>query len=432
MTANRVALLLLFSLIVPELNSSDGSLTAWQSLSEVTPAAGAQGLCKVTLDPETLEQARDDLSDLRLIDANGREVPFATLVRREVDEARKIQTREFNRATAGGGISELTVDLGEGAGIHNEVEIDTAGNNYRRQVELDGSDDAQTWRVLNANGILFSFEASNKRVESNKINYPVSRYRYLRARVSQDTLVDRAAPEIESIEVLMTVKDTGEAVTWAVAVPAVQPVRSEGSPASAWTIDLGHRVPCNRIILHAFDQSFSRPYSIELADDLQDVRLISSGEITHRSGDQGKPTEINFDEVHARRLRLIVTDFANPTLSIMSIEASAPARQLLFEMNGSLLPPFSLYSGNPTADAPRYDFEKELPSKLSVKALDCAIGPLKPNPYYKPEPKPLTERLPWLIYGVLAISSIALALILLNLIRSARRAGQEPESQPVS
>jgi len=43
------------------------------------------------------------------------------------------------------------------------------------------------------------------------------------------------------------------------------------------------------------------------------------------------------------------------------------------------------------------------------------------NREYKPEPKPLTERVPWLIYVVLAVSSIALAAVLLSLARTATR-----------
>jgi hypothetical protein len=41
------------------------------------------------------------------------------------------------------------------------------------------------------------------------------------------------------------------------------------------------------------------------------------------------------------------------------------------------------------------------------------------NREYKPEPKPLTERAPWLIYVVLAVSSVALAFVLLSLARTA-------------
>ena len=43
------------------------------------------------------------------------------------------------------------------------------------------------------------------------------------------------------------------------------------------------------------------------------------------------------------------------------------------------------------------------------------------NREYKPEPLPLTERVPWLIYLVLAASSIALGFVLFSLARTATR-----------
>ena len=412
----------LLSIVVPAV--ADDAMTAWQSFVEVTPPAGAQGLSSCTLTAEVLESARDDLADLRLFDSNGHEIPFAVRVRRDVDESRLMETHEFNRAKAGIGISELAVDLGEDAGEHNEVEVSTEGQNFRRRVQLDGSDDGRNWRVLRSGDIIFSFEANAKRAESNRISYPVSRYRYLRAQVFSDSLVDRDAPQITGISVMMAVREKGESVSWDVNVPMAQFARAEGSPASAWLIDLGQRVPCDHISLDVINESFSRPFSLETADDPQNISLVTSGEIKRRAGEDRKPVVIGFDEVYARRLRLIVTDFANTPLSFSSIGASASARQVLFENKGSVKLPLRMFVGNSKAAAPRYDFENELPARLSVEPLTCEIGSLQPNPDYRPEPKPLTERVPWLIYAVLAVSSIALGFILMSLVRATRRNGR--------
>ena len=417
MNKMRSTLLAMGLLSISVLAFADQAMTAWHSFAKVMPATEDQGLSGVTLSAEVLANARDDLADSRLLDAGGAEIPFAVRVLREVNETRTIQAREFNRARVGGGISELAVDV-ESAGEHNAVEIQTEGQDFRRQVELDGSDDGRTWRVLRSDGMVFSFEANHKHAESNRINYPVSRFRYLRARVSSDSLVDRDPPTIAGISVMMSVQDKGQAVSWAVDLPVTQPVRAEGSPASAWLIDLGRRVPCNRLVLETPEQSFSRSFSIELADDPQNVTLVTSGEIRRRTGEEPKPLVVDFNEVYARRLRLIVIDFANPPLGIRSITASAPARQLLFEVRKSDTLPLRLFVGNPKAEAPRYDFENDLTARLSVEPARCEIGSVEPNPTFRPEPKPLTERVPWLIYGVLAISSLALALILLSLVRS--------------
>jgi hypothetical protein len=63
---------------------------------------------------------------------------------------------------------------------------------------------------------------------------------------------------------------------------------------------------------------------------------------------------------------------------------------------------------------------------LLLKQDDCSVSQVIANQEYKPEPKPLTERVPWLIYVVLAVSSIALALVLLSLARTATRLNTQP------
>ena len=122
-----------------------------------------------------------------------------------------------------------------------------------------------------------------------------------------------------------------------------------------------------------------------------------------------------------RKLRLQITDYSNPTLNITSIQASAPARQLVFELKEPASQPLRLYFGNASVPAPHYDFETELQSKPSLEPAHSTFGDVTANPQYQPEPRPLTERVPWLIYIVLAISSIALAFILVSLARNAMR-----------
>ncbi|HMG32345.1 MAG TPA: DUF3999 family protein [Blastocatellia bacterium] len=417
----NAALLVIGLLASTTYSFADDAMSSWQSYAGVSrPTARPEGLCRLTLSPQVLEQARTDLADLRLVDGAGREVPYALRIRREFDTSSRIQTKELNRGQAAGGISELTVDLGENPEAHNQAVIETAGRNFRRTVELDGSDDARAWRVLQTGALLFSFESDNKTAESNKVGYPTSRYRYLRARVSGDSLVDKSAPAINSISVMMSHRETGENVTQNLSIPYAQPTRTEGGPGSSLLLDLGNRVPCDRLSLDITDQAFSRPFSLEIADDPQNPILVISGDLRRRAGDERKPIVVVFDEVSARKLRLTITDFANPALGINSISASAPARQLFFETSSAVASPLSLYVGNPNAEAPRYDFETRLSWPLAAEPPKCEMDEMISNPTFRPEPKPLTERVPWLIYVVLGVSSLALASILVSLVRSAR------------
>jgi hypothetical protein len=78
-----------------------------------------------------------------------------------------------------------------------------------------------------------------------------------------------------------------------------------------------------------------------------------------------------------------------------------------------------LYYGNPKALAPHYDLGMRVPANPG-NAVRLALSSQNANPVYRPEPKPFSERSPWLIYVILAAASLALASILLSMARAAK------------
>lgn len=412
----------LLTVIVPAF--AQNSIASWPYFVELNTGAGSPAVYDLIVPFTVMDKSSRDLSDLRIYDGLGREIPYALRVRKETADMRTIPVRIFNQGTVGSSTNEAVVDLGENAGEHNAIEIETTGGNFRRRVEIGGSDDAREWRTLKTGDVIFRFSSASGLVDSSRVNYPTSRYRYLRVRVSSDELTDDRIPEIEDVKVVMGVREKGERVDWGVNVPPPQLLRNQGAPASSWNIDLGARVPCDRLALDFVDPSFSRPFYLEAIDG-QDIRLVASGELTRRTGDQKQPVVINFnEEEYTRALKLVVTDHSNPTLDIISIQPSAPARQLVFELKEPAVQPLRLYFGNPKIPPPHYDFEKELSTKLTRGATRITVGLPNPNPNYTPEPLPFTERVPWLIYLVLAASSIALGFILFSLARTTLRQGQ--------
>lgn len=418
----RISLFVILAVITLGLSvAAQTSLSLWPYYLEVTPEKSAPGMYDVIVPLAVFDKSGAGLGDLRLFDSTNREIPYAIRVREEIDDVEEFEGSLFNHALVGSS-SEASVDLGEEPEEHNQVEIETLGTNFRRQVSIEGSDNGRDWRMLNNNGVLFSFKSENNAVESNRVSYPASRYRYLRVRVQRDSLTDNEAPRISGVTAMKAIREKGQLASWSVPVPSYELLRNQGAHASAWTIDLGARAPCDRLTLEVFDTSFSRPFQVESVDDEQKVRLIASGTLTRHSGDEEKPLVIIFDnEENVRKLRLQITDYSNPTLNITSIQASAPARQLVFELKEPATQPLRLYFGNASVPAPHYDFETELQSKPSSEPTHSQFSNVIANPEYRPEPQPLTERVPWLIYLVLAISSIALAFILFSIARSAMR-----------
>ena len=95
-------------------------------------------------------------------------------------------------------------------------------------------------------------------------------------------------------------------------------------------------------------------------------------------------------EENCAQLRLQITDYSNPTLNINSIEASAPARQLVFELKEPASQPLRLYFGNENVPAPHYDFENELQRDFrrnrftAISATCSQIANTNPNRSHSP------------------------------------------------
>ncbi len=371
---------------------------------------------------EVFGRAREDLGDLRLFDAAGATMPYALRVLEPEYSQQELNASEFNRATTDDEASELTLDLGAEPAEHNEVELQLPGQNFRRPALLEASDDGSQWRKL-AERDLFFFTSGDREAHALKLTYPPSRFRYLRLRVERDAVVDRKPVKIEAAIVRHRVELPGEFLTLDASVGEREPVRASSGPGSAWILDLGvDRLPCERLEVDVSDEQFARDYVIEAggppnAD--QPFVEVARGQWSRKQGEPSRPLSAVFPEQRCARLRVVVTDYSNPPLNVFGARVSGAARQLVLKREDARQGPLRLYYGNLKAEPPHYDLERNLPDRLEPAPERLAVGSSQQNPDYLPEPKPFTERWPWLVEAVLATAGLCLAGIIVSLGRTA-------------
>jgi hypothetical protein len=401
------------------------SLSAWPWRYEVQlPKPGVPGRAAIILPVSVFDQARRDLGDLRLYDGQGREVPYALRVRSARDEHQQLAVHEFNRQTNADRSVEVSLDLGGSPAEHQEVEVQTAGSDFRRRVVLEGSDNRRDWGVLVGEGWVVSFHVDGRDIDIRRLHYPAGRFRYVRVRVYPDLGKPDDAPKIVSAGVYHTVREPGEYVTRPAVLQPREAVPAPGGPGSAWILDLGGRhVPCEKLLLEIDGGEFVRPYQVEELPEGEGLRqVVAGGELRRVAGEARKPIEVPLGrEVQSRRLRLVVTDHHNPPLAIHDARYTAAARQVVFERGKDLVQPLRLYVGSPAAEPPHYDFAGTLPAVLAPPPAAADLDPAEPNPIFQPEPKPWTERWPWLVYVVLGVAGVSLLAMLGGLARSAIR-----------
>jgi hypothetical protein len=409
------------------------SLEAWPWRQELTvPEAGAGKRFEFTVPPAVFDKARPDLADLRIADANGKRVPYALRVRRaELQQVPVKGQRPFNRTSnAAGKYAELSLALeDEGPIIHNEVEVNTSGHNFRRAVQVYGSDTDRLEKAERiADRYIVRYEVEGKGIDIRKVPYELSRYPYLKLRVHADPSGKEEVPQIESVIARRTNSVPGVAQTLPVQLGPREDVPGDGGPGSAWMIELPGRenVPWERLSFDVLEDAFGRPYRLEAANPDEPRQVIARGDwrrgtASQPTGGERRPLEIELPaEVYARRLRLVVTDFSNPPLTVTGARSIIPARQVLFELprDKQYALPLRLYFGNPKATPPNYDFARTLPARPPQEPAQASLsGPVERNPAYQPPPMPLSERWPWLIYLVLGAASLVLLGILAVLAR---------------
>ena len=103
--------------------------------------------------------------------------------------------------------------------------------------------------MLTNGGIIFSFSSRNNAVESNRVAYPTSRYRYLRVRVQRDELNDNEAPGDNGSKGPDGRARTGPILDVERGGAVLSIGAKQGAHASVWSIDLGAHAPCDRLKL---------------------------------------------------------------------------------------------------------------------------------------------------------------------------------------
>lgn len=405
--------------------ATDKAMTDWRYFCEIAPPAdAAEGdWLDVILDRAVFSAARPDLADLRLRDASGQEISFALRIRKPTDQFETLTAKEFNRATGPDESTEISLDLGENPPEHNEVQLKLPGDEFRRRVVVSGSNDDRDWSQL-ADRFVVRFTREGQKIDDDRVDYPPSRFRYLRVRVYRDPVIDADhAVAIESAAVRRRVVLPGEYFVFDASLKPREPVRVFGQAGSAWSIPLdGQNVPCETLSFTVDDAEFVRQYELESRtppEAFNPYLSVTFGEWRRRADEPLKPMEIQTGDLLAYELRLKVEDVGNPPLNLRAVKVSAPARQVVFRWPAGAQGPVRLYFGNPQAQSPQYDFARNLPARLTETPTRLALATRQENPDYVPPPLPLTERWPWAIYVVLGAACLVLAAVIASMGRQA-------------
>ncbi len=381
-----------------------------------TPGAG---LVAVRLDRHVYEAARSDLGDLRVLEESATSVPY-TLDRGLPPASPERRPEIRNRGVVPGGAATAVLDFGKRV-TKTRLALRLSGDNFRRRVVVEGSDDGRSWVTLTDEAWVFAIPG----VEPTRyevVTLPENDFGQLRVTVHADPR-ERKRVSIEDAWLpsgaLGARREESVAPRWSRAAV-------KDSQETWLTIDLGARhQPFQGIVLAVEDERFFREVRVEARKDpvLSASESVAppdqwrpvGGGMIYRLEQAGELRESLRVEVagRARVVRLRLRNRDDRPLRVTNVSVVVPVERLLFEAADD---DYTLTYGAPKLTAPTYDLARTLDEEPVTSV--ATLGPPVRRDVVA-DVLPWTERHPVLLWVGLLMVVAALGAVTWRALRSA-------------
>jgi uncharacterized protein DUF3999 len=324
---------------------------AWAFRKSVSvPALSQASFVEVRLDADVLRDATPTLSDLRLRDDTGGDIPYAVRRREQIGASVMRESPMLNLVTTPEGVVRFVLDAGPDRRPHGRVRfiIRDQARNFRVPVRVELADDGRAWRLVREAGFIYRVEGETKTADLS-VPYPLSTARWLRLTIGPEK--GQALPLAGAAIVV------GDTAREEHRVPAALVERDAESMrrTTRVVLDLRSRRPADRVELDLGERAFQRVVLVEAGDDRKTWRSVGSGAISavDVAGIRERLSSVRFPETSARFLRLTIQNLDEPPLTVTGARVFAAKRALVFEATPGRT--YVLDYGNPAAVAPRED-----------------------------------------------------------------------------
>jgi len=404
-------------------------LASWKYRADVTIESGSQQYCALMLTPEVYHAAGNNLADILLISPSGEQIPYVLAKEQNITSRVKYDPSIINRSTDSAGNAVVTLDFSSQT-IKDTIEVETSGNNFRRAVKIEGSNDNVQFFTMVNKAYVFAVGGGQQQ-RFSKIDLPGNDYRYLRITVSpmageeeQLTIneatafkVERKIAQCQPVEMLQT-----------------EHIEDEKTSSSIYVYDLQHcKLPITEFEMVTEDTPFHRCVVVEGRDaatrkiqiDSEDNRqrfseveaawnTVTCGTIYRYTDSAGQRHESLAVPVPAgasyRYLKITIKNYDDKVIAITSASAKMIPHRIIFPAPAAET--VKLYVGCESAPRPVYDLARRLANPLQVPSKTAAISKLGENPLFGKLGKdkiPWTERHKLLLPVILFVVVLVLA-----------------------
>ena len=341
-----------------------------------TLAVTNSGLIEIDLPIETLDAARPDLGDLRVLDDAGREMPY--LIDRSLPtpasnhKVKSLQTALTPKTTV------LNIETGLAQPIEG-ITLASPAASFLKAVQIEGSRDQARWETLAKGQVIFR-QANGV----SQLHLPLAPAIWPFLRLTVDD--ERSEPVPFSGATVRVASVTAPTMP----VPAAISSRTETPGETRLALSLpGAHLQVARLEIVSPDRLFTREVTVATTriseNSVIESPLVSG--VIYRLAIDGEPVSSNLTvqveaQTETRSLVLLLRNHDSQPLQITEVRAERRPVRLLF-----LAPApgrYLLICGNRQATAPRYDLANLASRLRNAPSARCAVGSLSNSTAYRP------------------------------------------------
>ena len=397
------------------------------------PVGRNSGFVRLSIPPEVFDQSQPTLDDLRVLDSSNGLVPHVVHWGRDrvIRQMEWLPARLLNETFMPETYSRVTIDFAEMV-EKNRIKVDLSGENYRRRVLLEGSNDSKTWEVVAEDLWLFHVGIQGQNFRVDTLKFPQNNFRYMRL-TAYNMSDDPRRITIQSVKGAFY-RTESEKELVVVPVKSINTSFDKKRNQSIFELDLGFRnLPVVIMECEISTPYFYRAYELRGRNQATEKvrrktesgwktveqkvpwKTVHSG-VLYRTRYQKKiSASLQLEGLNApyRYLQLRVYNGDNPPLQLNRVAIFRRDTSLVFQAHPGQT--YVLIGGNPKARPADYDLAK------AVRGVDEFTLPVV-HPGESAILEPAEEMIPWserhsaviLIVLILAVG-VTLGFILKNL-----------------
>jgi hypothetical protein len=351
-------------------------------------------------------QAEPDLTDLRIIDDRGDEVPFAAITFSGSTRKTYLPRGPLVSRQVPGQYTDYILELGPRPVPCDFLALNGSPANPPALAQVDASDNGRDWRPARLRTAIGDWP-------NPVLAFPETSARFLRLRIFYRK--ERLAMEFLAAGLEAKIPPDRAPVTG-----MIEPQPSTTSRTTVWQTDLHGAAPVDEADFDTTQPAFSRAVSVFASTNDRDWNLAGAGMIfrTVRGVTPSERLSVSFPPRLARYWRVELRNENDSPLAAVKLRLSMTPRRIVFREEPGRT--YRLLYGQSEAPAPQYDLAQSVPEEtLRAAPLLASVAPERTNVDWI-DPRPWSEK-----HGAVLWAATILAVLILAF--AAVRALRQPE-----